>query len=366
MLPFDLQEIERPRVLRLAESALANDARAITSATNPRSRGGPHDFSSEGDYWWPDPWDPDGPYVRRDGLTNPDNFVGHRQLMFAMADDVAALAAAFRITRDEHFAAAAVHHMRVWFVDSATRMNPDLRYAQSIRGVTSGRGTGIIDTVHLCEVALAIETLRESRALSGAYNEALTAWFRDYLAWMRTSPNGIEARDTPNNHATCWTLQASAFAHLTGNTRVLRDCRRRFKKVLLPRQMDHDGSFPRELARTKPFGYSMFHLSVMAALARLLSTRRENLVTYAGPDGRGVLLGIEFLLPYLVDKTTWPYPRDVMHWNDWPVRQPALLFGALAIGRKSWLELWHRLDPDPVVAEVRRNFPIRQPVLWMV
>lgn len=365
MRDFDLQAVERPRILRLAQAALAREPRSITAVVNPRSAGGPHDFSSEGDYWWPDPAQPDGPYVRRDGLTNPDNFVGHRRLMFEMAEDVAALAAAFRITADEQYAAGAVHHLRVWFVERATRMNPSLRYAQAIRGVTTGRGVGIVDTVHLCEVALAIEALRGSRALAAADDAALTTWFARYLEWMRTSSNGIDARDMPNNHATCWVLQAAAYAHLVGDARVLRDCRRRFKKVLLPRQMDPDGSFPRELARTKPFGYSNFHLSVLAALARLLSTSREDLVTYTDRSGRGVLRGIEFLMPYLADKRRWPYRHDVMHWHDWPVRQPALLFGALAARRKSWLDLWRRLEPDPVVAEIRRNVPIRQPVLWM-
>jgi hypothetical protein len=47
------------------------------------------------------------------------------------------------------------------------------------------------------------------------------------------------------------------------------------------------------------------------------------------------------------------------------VRQPLLVFGSLATGRRDWLEVWQRLDADPQVEEIRRNFPIRNPVLWL-
>jgi hypothetical protein len=38
---------------------------------------------------------------------------------------------------------------------------------------------------------------------------------------------------------------------------------------------------------------------------------------------------------------------------------------ALAAGRADWLDLWNKLNPDPTVEEIVRNFPIRQPVLWV-
>lgn len=361
---FDLRAAELPRVTAAAEVALAHEPRSLTSVRNPRSAGGPHDFSSEGDYWWPDPKNPQGPYVRRDGLTNPDNFVAHRALMFGMARDVGALAAAWDLTRDERFAVAAVRHLRAWFVEPTTRMNPNLLYAQAIHGVATGRGIGIIDTVHLAEVALAIEALRGSRALRLADDAALTAWFRDYLQWMRTHAYGVEESKQENNHGTCWVLQAACFAHLCGDEAVLRECRERFRRDLLT-QMAPDGSFPRELARTKPYGYSIFNLDVMTATAAVLSTRDEKLVTQKLDDGRSLERAIVWLAPFLADKSKWPKAPDVMCWDDWPIRQPALLFGALACGRPDWLELWQRLPVDSAVEEVQRNFPVRYPTLWL-
>ncbi len=362
---FDLAAREKPRIEHVATAALEAAPRSVTSTVNPRSAGGPHDFSSEGDYWWPDPANPAGPYLQRDGLSNPDNFTAHRRLMIDMARDVGALAAAWKVTHEERYAAAAVRHLTAWFVDPATRMNPNLLYAQAIKGRSSGRSIGVIDTLHLAEVARAVEALRGSAALRPETEVALTGWFREYLAWIRTHPYGVDESKAENNHGTCWTLQAACFAHLTGDEAVLAECRRRLKEVHLPSQMAADGSFPRELARTKPYGYSIFNLDVMTACAVVLSTPTENLMTWALPDGRSLVKGVAYLAPFLADKSKWTRSPDVMYWNEWPVRQPCLLFGALAAGNKDWLAIWQRLNADPQVEEVRRNFPIREPVLWV-
>lgn len=364
LLAFNLPAYETPRVLPLAEAALGVQPVSITAVANPRSPGGPHDFSSEGDYWWPDPKNPAGPYIRRDGETNPNNFVAHRRLMFAFARDFGALAAAYDLTRDERFAAGAVQQLRVWFADPATRMNPNLQYAQSIQGVCTGRGTGLIDTVHLAEVALGIRVLHGSHALDAATETAVKNWFRDYLHWLQTHPYGLDEAKADNNHGTCWALQAAAFARLLGDETTLADCRRRFTEIILPTQMAADGSFPKEVARTKAYGYSIFNLDVMTALAVVISTPEQNYMTYALPDGRSMVRGVEFLAPFLADKSKWKRPPDVLYWKEWPVRQPALLFGAVAAGREDWLTLWQSLPSDPAVEEVRRNLPIRFPTLW--
>src|SRR5262249_43364111 len=155
---------------------------------------------SEGDYWWPDPENPNGPYVRRDGLSNPANFVDHRHALIRLSLQMPALAAAWKLTKDKRYASHAAQHLRAWFVDPATLMNPNLHYAQAIKGISTGRGVGIIDTIHLVEVARAIPALAESRALTQSENTDVHKWFADYLHWMTTSRNGIEEREAKNNH----------------------------------------------------------------------------------------------------------------------------------------------------------------------
>lgn len=240
-------------------------------------------------------------------------------------------------------------------------MNPRLEYAQAIPGICAGRGIGLIDTLHLVEVTRAIEAMRDVLPEF----RAIQSWFADYLRWFTTHPYGMDERDTQNNHATCWVLQAGAFAHLIGDEPVMDDCRRRFKEILLPDQMTSDGSFPRELARTKPYSYSIFNLDVMAGICQLLSTPRDDLSRFETRDGRGMKRGMEFLYPFLKDKSSWRWARDVMHWDGLPARQPSLLFCARAYAESKYLELWQTLDADPTDEEIIRNMPIRQPVLWI-
>src|SRR6185436_15312078 len=169
---LNIRTLDRSRVLKAADQYLTEKPITITAASSPRSAGGPHDFFSEADYWWPDPKNPNGPYIQRDGMTNPDNFVEHRRALMRLSVQMPALTAAWKITKDPKYARHAMLHLRAWFVDEATRMNPNLQFAQAIHGRFTGRGTGIIDTIHLVEVARAAEVL--------GYTGPIAPWFAEY------------------------------------------------------------------------------------------------------------------------------------------------------------------------------------------
>jgi hypothetical protein len=362
---IDVAAIDRDRILRAAETYLQEPPVTITAFPAPRSAGGKHDYFSEGDYWWPNPANPSGPYIRRDGLSNPDNFTEHRRALLQLSVRMPALSAAWLVTKEQRFAAHAVSHLRAWFVDESTRMNPNLEFAQAIHGRTTGRGIGIIDTLHLVEVARAASSLEGSPSLAKDIRDGVKNWFADYLHWMTTSSHGIEERDAKNNHGTSWVLQVAEFALFTGDPDLLAFCRKRFATVLVPNQIAPNGSFPLELARTKPYAYSLFNLDVMSAICQILSTPTESLWAFATPDGRSIKKAMEYMYPFIANKRTWPLPPDVEYFDQWPVRQPSLLFAGLAYSNADYLQLWLRLNPDPRTEEVIRNFPIRQPVLWV-
>ena len=365
-VPLDVAAIDRERILKAATAALAQEPVTITKFRAKLSEGGPNDFYSNGDYWWPNPKTTNGlPYINRDGQTNPDNFVAHRQVVRQMGDAVAVLGAAYKISGDDKYAAKAAELLRVFFLDENTRMNPNLQYAQAVPGVSPGRGTGIIDTLHLVEIPKAIEAMKQSPAFPPEVLAGMEKWFADYVAWMTTSKNGLEEANSLNNHAVAFWLQVAVFADFNRDQANLAECRRRFTEVFVPKQMTNDGGFPRELARTKPYGYSIFQLDNMVTLCQVLSTKENDLWNFALPDGRRIRRAVEFLYPFLADKSKWPRKPDVNAWGAWPARQPHLLFAGLAFGEPKYLDLWRKLPADPVNEEVRRNIAITQPVLWV-
>jgi len=275
---LDVAAIDRERILKAAGAALESKPITITAFRAKWSEGGLNDFYPSGDYWWPVPSKPDGqPYLRRDGESNPGNFTAHRDCMNRLRDVVAALGVAYRVTGKDRYAGKAAELLRVFFLDGETRLRPHLLFAQAIPGVSSGCGIGIIDTLHLIEIPPVFDAMAKSSAFPEEVLAGMKGWFGDYTRWMLTSKNGIEEAETKNNHAVAYWLQMACFARFTGDIEWLAECRRRFKEVFIPKQMAEDGVSPLELARTNPYGYSIFHIDDMATLCHVLSMPGDDL-----------------------------------------------------------------------------------------
>ena len=361
----EIEQTLRSKILDDANWAIKQKPLTVTSESSPRSAGTKHDFYSEGDYWWPDSLNPDGPYVQRDGLTNPDNFVAHRILMIRFSRIVGALASAYKITGDSKYISKAFEHINAWFVNPETRMNPSLLYAQAIKGKVTGRGIGIIDTIHLMEVAQAIRIMENHKSLNKTQLASVKNWFNEYIQWLTTHQYGKDEMEAKNNHGTCWVMQVASFATLTKNQPVIDFCKERYKSVLLPNQMAENGSFPLELKRTKPYGYSIFNLDAMVMICQILSDKQDDLWLYQTEDGKSIRKGIEYLYPFVSDKNKWKLKPDVMYWENWPVAQPFLVFGSEKFQNENWFDTWKSLEHSPKVEEVIRNLPIRNPLIWM-
>ena len=136
-----------------ADSSLGEKPIHITDVVSKLSQGGAHDFYSNGDYWWPNPNILDGlPYICCDGQSNPNAFFEHRIILRKLRTNVANLSAGYLVTGNEAYAEKAVIMLKEFFLDEDTKMNPSLLFTQAIPGVCSGRGIGIIDTLHLIEL----------------------------------------------------------------------------------------------------------------------------------------------------------------------------------------------------------------------
>jgi hypothetical protein len=307
----------------------------------------------------------DSPYIRKDGLTNPANFTDHRQALIRLSEIVGNLGSAYLLTKDPIYAEAAMQHLRAWFVEEETKMSPHLLYAQAIKGRHTGRGIGIIDAIHFMEVVQTVRVLEAAQKISTEDLLAIKTWFSSFLDWLTTHPYGKAEMIHPNNHGTCWNMQVGLYAVFTGNDKVLAACRSNYKNNLLPNQMGIDGSFPLELERTKPYGYALFNLDAMTMNCLVLSDEQNDLWSYQTKDGKTLYSALEYMRPYVADKSSWPLEPDVMYWDNWPVAHPSFLFGGFHFGEQTYLELWENNQHFLEIPEVKRNLPIRNPLLWL-
>jgi hypothetical protein len=357
--------VERGRVIKRADKFLNEKPRTVTASSSPRSMGGKHDFYSEGPYWWPDPANPNGPFIRHDGLRFPGRFQDHDNDLRTFSWIVGTHTSAWILTGKEIYVKAALDHLNAWFVDTATRMNPNMLYAQAIRGVNSGRGTGIIDAGQLMDVAQSVLILEKSPYASTNDIIRIKEWFNQFISWLLTHPYGIDEMNAKNNHGSWWHAQVASYARLVGDEKVLQMCRKHYMEILLPNQMASNGSFPEELSRTKPYSYSLFNIDAFASLLWILSDKTFDTWNYSTTDGRGIGKGLNFMLTYLKDKSAWKFGNDVDHWEMQPEARQFMLFAALAMKDKSWFDLWKSLCEKNNSDDSRKSMMLKNPLIWI-
>lgn len=291
-----------------AEKTLSNGPYSVTYKTKLPPSGDKHDYMSVGPYWWPDTTKADGlPYIRKDGVTNPERHaIEDAEFFKNLCRDIRLLALAYYYTTNERYAEKAVSLLRVWFLDAATRMNPNLNYGQAIPGITDGRGIGLIDTRASVYLIDGIQLLKDSQSLTASDYEGLQHWYAQFLDWMTTSSVGLDEADEHNNHGTYYDIQTVSTALFIGQTERAARMLEEQTKARIESQFMTDGSQPHELARTQSWGYSQMNLSGFFELAALAENVQIDLWNYVSPGGKSIQKAYLWMLPY-ADGNAWTY-----------------------------------------------------------
>jgi hypothetical protein len=278
--------------------------------------GDKHDYMSQAPYFWPNPDTPDGlPYIRRDGQRNPEIKKNPDDTNMATTrDNVETLALAYYFSGNEKYAAKASELLRVWFLDPATRMNPNLQYAQAVPDINTGRGTGIIETSGLTSVADSIGLLAGSKAWTESDQRGMEKWYDEYLKWMLESRPGREEAAAKNNHGTYYDMQVASFALFVGKRDLAAAVLNEAKTKRIAVQIEPDGRQPLELARTNSWSYSLTNLRGLMSLARLAENVDIDLWNYQTADGRGIRKALDYLLPFAFDRQKWQY-EQIGRWS---------------------------------------------------
>ncbi len=307
------------RLLTKAEAQLTMQPPSVMMKPKVAVSGDKHDYMSLSRYFWPDPTKPDGlPYVSRDGVSNPELELLDRNRLSEMASGVTTLSLAWFFSGDERYARKATELVRTWFLDPATRMNPNLDYAQVVPGLYDGRGRcyGVIDAYSFVEMLDAVQLLEQSEAFTKKDAAGLRRWFARLLDWILTSPQGIEEGGQKNNHSTAHDVQVIAYALYVGNRKVMTDYLSHFHERRMLTQIEPDGRQPHELRRTLAFGYSQYNLSHIIDV--FFMARHAGI----GIEGQALMeKAADFLVPYVgKDVAAWPYEQI----SEWDLKQNEL------------------------------------------
>jgi hypothetical protein len=299
-------------------NALLNKANAILKVT-PKSvmdktdippSGSKHDYVSLAPYWWPDTLKPKGlPYIKKDGLINPEvkNFPD-KEHMPKLCENVYLLGLAYYFSEDEKYAQKASELLSVWFIDTATKMNPNLNFAQMVKGINNGRGTGIIDTRHFVYAIDGIKLIENSKYWDKYKSTTTKKWFSDFLNWMLHSENGVEELQTKNNHGVWFDAQALGIALYVDSIKLAGEIIKRSLNRL-DQQSNEAHLFPLELERTNSLHYSCFNLLAFSVIAQLAENIGMNYWEIETLHHHSLHKAYDAILPYLNNEKKWTYPE---------------------------------------------------------
>ena len=307
------------KLCRKADKMMEKDPYSVMGKPEAPASGDMHDYMSLARYYWPNPNTEDGlPYVNRDGESNPEIYKYDRYNLGDMSNMVSTLSLAWFMTGDRKYSDKAAEQVRVWFFDEETRMNPNLEYAQVIRGVNGNKGRtyGLIDSYSFISMLDGICLLEQSPSFSKKDSKMLKAWFREFMDWYLNSEQGKGEYNNSNNHSIAYDVQVVAMAKYLGDKATVEEFVRTFPERRIYKQVEPDGSQPRELARTLAFGYSQYNLSHMIDIMILGKSMGIDITKAESEDGRSFLKAMDFLTPY-AGKTvdSWPY-RQISQWDD--------------------------------------------------
>lgn len=298
-----------------AKDCLLLPVRTVMDKPFTPSSGDKHDYMSLSTFFWPDSTKTDGlPYIYKDGLENPEIKQYDIAALYEMSDAVNVMTLAWVLSGNEAFAEKSLEHIRAWFLNEKTRMNPNMEYAQIVKGLRGGKGNsfGLLEGYAFVRMIDALIWLEQYDGLSNNEIKGLKEWFRQYLSWLLNDELGIQEARATNNHGTAYDGQILAFSYYVGDEYVSKRTVNDFYWRRIRRTIDLHGKQPNELSRTNSYTYSVLNISfindflIMANNMGYWGTRKSV---------RKLERAIDYLIYYLnKSKSDWPY-QQIIGWS---------------------------------------------------
>ncbi len=297
-------------LLSEADKSLKYGPVSVMEKENVPPSGSKHDYMSLAPYHWPDPSKKDGlPYMRKDGEINPEvKLYKDKDYLPDLCSHIYTLAMANYYSGDKKYYNHAAQLIRVWFLDTATKMNPNMNFGQAIKGENVGRGAGLIDARNFIKVIEAIELMNRDGAYPKEDLKNMQTWFTEFLQWMQTSKNGMDELKANNNHGVWYDalrLTISLFTNQKEDAvKIVQNAQMRLEK-----QMDDKNRFPLEMARTTSLHYSVFVIDAFLKVAKMAESTGINFWDNQTTSKHNLKAAVDEMIPYLVQEKAWDGPQ---------------------------------------------------------
>ncbi|MEA2076857.1 MAG: TonB family protein [Candidatus Marinimicrobia bacterium] len=348
-----VKEFEKERIMAFADYYLKEPILTLPDFPTDRSPGPKNAFYSEGRSWWPNPDDPDGPYIFQDDLTNPDAFRQHAGLVNRAGEIISGLTAAYVLTKKADYAQRALEHINAWFITPETRMTAHMKYAQAIPNRSTGRDVGIYESLALVEILQSIPYLESF--LTVEEKISIDSWFEDFADFLVDDTKGMTVRMRKDTYGTAWLLQITAIARYLDDKFLMGNCEEYFQQFSLPHTANYDSPlFNAQKNRT--FNDNIFlNADIMALITHLITDHDYNAWGQKINSGQRVGDIVNYLYSGILNNEL----KTAGHYDG---RYLSLLFAGKAYDNPRYLELWRDLQAGEDKAG---DFPIRQPLLWI-
>lgn len=280
------------RLIKNANSILSAEVKTVVNKTKLPASGDKHDYYSFATYWWPNPETKSGlPYVRHDGKPNPSRLeIGDHENLKKLCDDVKILSLAYFFTDESQYLRKIEEYLNSWFIDDRTKMNPHLKHAQAIPGVSNGSVVGIIDTRVLPEMLNALYATDVQNSLDKNVLNGLNDWFSKYLVWLKESDFVNENLSKINNNiGTAYYMQIISFSKFINSQEL--EFEGNVKNgvySLLNVQFGEDGTQNFESNRENSSVYTLSNLVYWYNIATMLSENDIDLWNHTTSDGKNL------------------------------------------------------------------------------
>jgi len=260
-----------------------------------------HDYYSLATYFLPNPATANHcPYIHKDGVWGPEvattgDLMARARSWQAISD----LSLAWFYTGNAAYAARAELDVRTWFLNAATKMNPNMTFAQVVPCTTVGRKEGIIESSEAITQVVDALAILDSGAPGWmpADHTGMVSWLTQFLTWNRTSGLGKAESKATNNHGTFKDLQDAVLMLYVGQTTAAKTLIGSVRANRIAKQVKGDGSMPGELSRTRPWHYVNFNTQAYCRLAEAGRAVGLNLWGYKAPGGGTIAKAIDFMIP---------------------------------------------------------------------